>query len=248
MTLGERVFDGVRLGELRRDWERVPLAVDERERDVLLDFEADREKLAVVDAVCVTPFVADGERVVEKVTDAESDVLAATLREPVVDAVNEVDADIDRDVDARTVADRVTDRDRDAEMLPERDRVLDTDGLREPVGTDALTEAVREAERVFDEIRDGERLSDKVRDGERLKLNDRLAVKLGLRVTLAVVDGDTEALASHWQHACLDAPQLSSATAPLTNALGVRTPMQAPAPVGAAWPAAGVPHQLAFVA
>ena len=106
------------------------------------------------------------------------------------------------------------------------------------MGTDTLTEAVREADSD----------SDKVRDGERLKLNDVLAVKLGLAVLLAVVDGDTEALASHWQHACLDAPQLSSATAPLTNALGARTPMQAPAPVGAAWPAAGVPHQLAFVA
>jgi hypothetical protein len=46
----------------------------------------------------------------------------------------------------------------------------------------------------------------------------------------------------------LAAPQSSSATAPDTNDPGERTHMHAPAPGGAAGPAAGVPHQLAFVA
>ena len=109
------------------------------------------------------------------------------------------------------------------------------------------SDALRVVDRVVDAENDPERVTEPNKK-ERLGLRVELDGLLALRVTLAVVDGDTEALASHWQHACLDAPQLSSATAPLTNALGVRTPMQAPAPVGAAWPAAGVPHQLAFVA
>jgi len=85
-------------------------------------------------------------------------------------------------------------------------------------------------------------------DADRLGLGVELAGMLALCVTLAVVDGDTDALGSHWQHACLAAPQSSSATAPDTNEPGERTHMHAPAPVGAAGPAAGVPHQLAFVA
>ena len=135
----------------------------------------------------------------------------------------------------------------DGETDGEADRV----SVREPV---QLSVPLRDSDvlPVIDRDLDAETEDDRVvepnKEEERLGLGVALDGMLALRVTLAVVDGDTEALASHWQHVCLDAPQLSSATAPLTNALGARTPMQAPAPVGAAWPAAGVPHQLAFVA
>ena len=71
---------------------------------------------------------------------------------------------------------------------------------------------------------------------------------LGLAMLLGVTDGDTLALASHWQQAFWLTLQSTSATAPLAKAPGARTLIHAPAPVGAACPAVGVPHQLSFVA
>jgi hypothetical protein len=89
---------------------------------------------------------------------------------------------------------------------------------------------------------------DAVEDAERLKLCDVLGVTLEVAVSAADIDGDTLALASHWQQARWLTLQSSSATAPLAKAPGARTLMHVPAPVGAAWPAVGVPHQLPFVA
>jgi hypothetical protein len=93
-----------------------------------------------------------------------------------------------------------------------------------------------------------ERVSEAVAEKERLALAVELGGPLGLATPLGDTDGDTLALASHWQQARWLTLQSSSATAPLAKAPGARTLMHVPAPVGAAWPAVGVPHQLPFVA
>ena len=69
---------------------------------------------------------------------------------------------------------------------------------------------------------------------ERLELAVELGGPLGLDMTLGVTDGDTLALASHWQQACRLVPQSSSATAPPAKVPGACTLMHVPAPVGSA--------------
>ena len=170
----------------------------------------------------------DGENEPLAVALLEIVPLAVTLRENVVVEVSEgvcvvtgeVDASLLRDTLLERVSDKVTDRVRDA------------------VGNDTVTLA--------DSVGDLE--NDNVRDAERLKLCVVLGVTLEVAVSAADTDGDTLALASHWQQAFWLTLQSTSATAPLAKAPGARTLIHAPAPVGAACPAVGVPHQLSFVA
>jgi hypothetical protein len=164
-------------------------------------------------------------------------VLPASLRVADKDSVTLRETDTEREEDADTDSDGVGDASTLPEALLERVPDKDTDRVREAVGTVTVT--------LQDRV--GETDCDKVKDAERLKLRVVLGARLGLAVVLADVEGDALALASHWQQACRLTPQSSSATAPLTKAPGERTLRQVPAPVGCACPAAGVPHQLAFV-
>ena len=75
-------------------------------------------------------------------------------------------------------------------------------------------------------------------DSERLNVDDGLADRLGVRLGVG----------RQAQQASIVTRQLSSLSAPLAKKLGVSTSAQAPAPEGAGWPAAGVPHSVALLA
>ena len=193
------------------------------------------------DADTVDETETDGERVAETDFDSDRDDVRDKLseRDPVDDGETERLADLEHVTDL--LGDAVTVSVAEFESVCEGDADTERPDVGDVETVDggvALTEAELEKERVRDGSREPERLA--VVDAERLRLE--LGVRLGDRLGVRLGVGRQA------QQASIVTRQLSSLSAPLAKKLGVSTSAQAPAPEGAGWPAAGVPHSVALLA
>ena len=167
--------------------------------------------------------------------DTDGEALRDSVREPDIDDDDErvwlADPVVERVKDGVTVADAGN------EELSVAD--LDTDGDKDGERAfDAKTEVLRVTDGAIDTLRDSVALLD----------FETTAVRLVLAEELNERDGDTDGTGTHWQQALVVTRQLSSLSAPLAKEPGESTSTQAPAPVGSAGPAAGVPHKLPLLA
>ena len=183
----------------------------------------------------------DREREVERVTDGEREDDCRTDE----DAGRDGEPEKLRDIEVLRVVLRVTDASMDVDAVTLRDCV--ELAVTEP-GMLTLSVTEREEEGVCVVLADIERDKVTLLDSDRLALNDALSVRLTDTDDDAVALGVKLADPRHMQHALVVTRQLSSISAPLTNEPGESTPTQAPAPVGSACPADGVPHRLSLLA